>query len=87
MFKLPGVTDFWKPRDLRLNTEDSAYLEFDTTGRMKSALIRRGILEKSGLGIFVQRENVILSGSFLRSIENRISNREMDDAFLRDVRQ
>lgn len=84
LFAMPGVTDFW-PEYRKMSKEDTAYLEFDGAGRLHSALIRRAAFSNGSLGIGVYSENFVLTGSVIRSIENRISNREMEDAFLRVV--
>lgn len=85
LFAMPGVTDFW-PEYRKMSKEDTAYLEFDGAGRLHSALIRRAAFSNGSLGIGVYSENFVLTGSLIRSIENRISNQEMEDAFLRVVR-
>lgn len=85
LFSIPGVTDFW-PEYRKMSKEDSAYLEFDHAGKLRSALIRRAAFSNGSLGIGVHSESFVLTGSIIRSIENRISNREMDEALLRIVR-
>ena len=85
LFSIPGVTDFWG-QARKMSKEDAAYLEFDSAGKLRSALIRRGAFTNGSLGIGVHAESLVLSGGLVRSIENRISNRDLDNAFLRKVR-
>ena len=84
LFAIPGVTDFW-PEYRKMSKEDTAYLEFDHAGKLRSALIRRAAFSNGSLGIGVYSENLVITGSVIRSIENRISNRELNDAFLRVI--
>lgn len=85
LFAMQGVIDFW-PEYRKMSKEDNAYLEFDKNGKLKSALIRRAAFSSGSLGVGVHSENFVLTGGVIRSIENRISNREFEDAFLREVR-
>lgn len=85
LFGMPGVVQF-RPEYQKMSKEDNAYLEFDRSGKLLSAFVRRAAFSSGSLGIGVYSEHAILSGSIIRSVENRISNREMEDAFLREVR-
>lgn len=85
LFSIPGVTDFWG-QARKMSKEDNAYLEFDAAGKLRSALIRRAAFTSGSLGLGVHAESLILSGAHVRSIENRISNRDLENAFLRKVR-
>jgi hypothetical protein len=83
-FATAGVLDFW-PEYRKMSKEDQAYLEFDGNGRLRSGLIRRAAFSNGSLGIGVYREHFILVGGTVRSAENRVSNRDLEDAYLRDV--
>lgn len=84
LFAASGVTDFW-PENKKMSKEDRAYLEFDTNGRLRTGLIRRAVFTNGSLGIGVYREHFILVSGTTRSIENRISNRDLDDTYLREA--
>ena len=85
LFGMPGVAQF-RSEYRKMSKEDNAYLEFDQSGKLLSAFVRRAAFSNGSLGIGVFSEHAILTGSIIRSIENRVSNREMEDAFLREVR-
>lgn len=85
LFAMPGVVQF-RAEYRKMAKEDNAYLEFDRNGKLLSAYVRRAAFSNGSLGIGVYSEHAVLTGSIIRSIENRVSNREMEDAFLREVR-
>lgn len=85
LFAMPGVVQF-RPEYRKMSKEDNAYVEFDRSGKLLSVFVRRAAFSNGSLGIGVYSEHAVLTGSIIRSIENRVSNREMEDAFLREVR-
>lgn len=84
LFATSGALDFW-PDYRKMSKEDPAYIEFDKNGSMRSALIRRAAFSSGSLGIGVYREQLVLVGQSIRSIENRVSNRDLDDSFLKTI--
>ncbi len=84
LFKFAGITEAW-PGSSKMTGEDNPYLEFDQNGRLQSILMRRAVFTSGSLGIGVYREHIILDGALARSIENRVSNKDLEAAFLRDA--
>lgn len=84
LFATSGTPDYW-PHYRKMTKEDQAYIEFDKNGRMRSALIRRAAFSHGSLGIGIYREQLVLVGQSIRSVENRVSNHDLDTALLRTI--